>query len=669
MISWKKLILFAAALSLPGTGFAQAEQLKSSDVQRVMSQLYQRHVEKKQLDAETIQNAVRSYIDQFDPARAYLLEQEVKPYYNLSPAQLREILQEYSTNNFSIFNKLDALFQRSIVRSRAARQKLFKSSDPLFTKASATAAAKNDDPQPMPNFVGTPAGLEERMQGYLLDYIRGQIKRFGSKEVIAQKTVVLENFEDDAKSHENPYLYEDFEGRPLDAASKENLFTIHVLKALASTLDAHTTVYNPEEAYDMKVRLEKGLNGVGIVVKKSPDGVFVEKILKNSPAYNAKVITVGDRLVEVNGRSAHTIPFEELLNMLRGEDAKKVTLVLKKRSGLTSLTSQKTYSVSLTPAMITIDEDRVETSYVPYGNGIIGTITLKSFYKGANGLTSEKDVSDAIAKLKKAGNLKGLILDLRGNSGGFLTQAVKVAGLFITNGVIVISKYSNGEEHFYRDVDGKTFYDGPLVVLTSKTTASAAEIVAQALQDYGVAVVVGDPQTYGKGTIQSQTVTGEDRAASYFKVTVGKYYTVSGKTPQLEGVKADVVVPGELSFEEIGEEYVENAIPADTISASYSDQLADVDPQMKPWYLRYYVPSLQKKQSEWKATIPYLKQKSAERIRSNAAYQRFLKMLVEFQRTGVPPQDNIAQLRELQHEEAVNIVKDMIAQDTTLKPK
>ena len=155
-------------------------------------------------------------------------------------------------------------------------------------------------------------------------------------------------------------------------------------------------------------------------------------------------------------------------------------------------------------------------------------------------------------KLKSQGNLRGLILDLRSNSGGFLSQAVKVAGLFISDGVIVISKYSNGEEKFYRDVDGKTVYDGPLVVLTSKATASAAEIVAQALQDYGVALVVGDEHTYGKGTIQTQTVT-DNRSTSYFKVTVGKYYTVSGHTPQKEGVKADIVVPGRWSKEKIGE--------------------------------------------------------------------------------------------------------------------
>ena len=164
-------------------------------------------------------------------------------------------------------------------------------------------------------------------------------------------------------------------------------------------------------------------------------------------------------------------------------------------------------TVPLVREEIAVDEDRARWNYEIFDGGIIGKIKLDSFYQGDNGMTSENDVREAIKQLDKQGNLRGLILDLRENSGGFLSQAVKVAGLFITNGVVVISKYFNGEEHFYRDMDGKISYDGPLIILTSKATASAAEIVAQALQDYGVAIIVGDEHTYGKGTIQSQTVT------------------------------------------------------------------------------------------------------------------------------------------------------------------
>ncbi len=177
------------------------------------------------------------------------------------------------------------------------------------------------------------------------------------------------------------------------------------------------------------------------------------------------------------------------------------------------------------------------------------------------------------------GKLLGLVLDLRNNPGGYLTQAVKVAGLFISDGVVVVSKYSNGEIQYYRDLDGNPQYTGPLVVLTSRLTASAAEIVAQALQDYGVALVVGDDRTYGKGTIQAQTVT-DTGASSYFKVTVGEYFTPSGKSPQLTGVKSDVLLPGPYSKTKVGEKYLDHPIAADHIAPSFNDDLKDIDAQI-----------------------------------------------------------------------------------------
>ncbi|MFA6917135.1 MAG: S41 family peptidase [Parachlamydiales bacterium] len=666
MLRWKFLFHAFILSSLPFFCHADQDLLKTSDVQKVMQELLQRHVEKKEVSPELLQNAVRAYIEQFDSGHVYLLEQEVKPFVYLSPTELSALKEDYAKGDFSLFKKIDVLFVRAIERARSVRKELYATPDTLFT-ASSQAAKEALEGSPVLPFATSPAALKERNQNELIAYIRSQMRRFGAADVLNQKKSVLANYEDEARTHENPYLFEDIEGKPLVASAKENIFTIHVLKAFATILDAHTSVFNPEEAYDMRVRLEKQFNGVGIIVRKKPDGVFVERILRDSPAAKQGGIEPGDRLVEINGRSAYNIPYEELQNLLRGDRAQKVTLTLKKTGELIDKTSPKTYTVRLEPAMITVNDDRVEISYVPYGNGIIGTITLKAFYKGANGVTSEKDVSDAIKKLDKIGNLKGLVLDLRGNSGGFLTQAVKVAGLFITNGVVVISKYSTGEEHFYRDMDGKTSYNGPLVVLTSKTTASAAEIVAQALQDYGVAVVVGDPQTFGKGTIQSQTITGGEQSPSYFKVTVGKYYTVSGRTPQLDGVKADITAPSELSYEEIGEEYLEDVIPADKILASFSDQLADVDPQMKPWYLRYYVPSLQQQENKWRTLIPELRRNSLARIQTNNDYQRYLTALSVAHQQKRPFKENVAPLHELQHQEAINVVKDMVDLDSTLK--
>ena len=152
-----------------------------------------------------------------------------------------------------------------------------------------------------------------------------------------------------------------------------------------------------------------------------------------------------------------------------------------------------------------MNDDRIKSSYEVVEGGIIGKITLHSFYESTDGVSSEKDIKEAIRDFRRKGELNGLVLDLRENSGGFLGQAVRVAGLFVSNGVIVISKYGKGDVHYLRNIVGKSYFNGPLVVLTSKMSASASEIVAQALQDYGVALVVGDERTFGKGSIQYQT--------------------------------------------------------------------------------------------------------------------------------------------------------------------
>jgi carboxyl-terminal processing protease len=163
---------------------------------------------------------------------------------------------------------------------------------------------------------------------------------------------------------------------------------------------------------------------------------------------------------------------------------------------------------------------RLQAFDEPFGDGLIAKLTLPAFYESEEGSSCEKDMRDALRKLKAKGKVLGVVLDLRENSGGFLNQAVKTAGLFITSGVIVISKYAQGELQYLRDLDGRVYYTGPLLVLTSKASASAAEIVAQALQDYGTALVVGDERTYGKGSIQYQNVT-ERGSGAFFKVTVG----------------------------------------------------------------------------------------------------------------------------------------------------
>lgn len=676
---WKKksfsligLFLTVLVYSFALFGQTGPDVLKERDIAAILDKILSEHLGKKELSGKIIQNALVLYINQFDPQRIYLLDGEVAPYLTLGEEQVKTILAESKKSDFSIFYKLNQTIQQAIERSRKIRAGLEANVvESAFEKKVALREKEGSS-----DFAKTVLELRERLLRFLENYIEEKKQRYGILKTVERKKQVIADFELSLRDLENQYLFQDQQGKLLPLAQRENLFSIHVLKALAASLDSHTSFYKSNEAFDIRLRLQKEFKGIGLILQDTNQGVVVTHLLSGGPAERTKLIEVGDILVKIDGKSVGDISFEKIMEMLHGEQESEIVLefIRDRKDG------KKTYTVALKKEMIVLHKDRVDVSSEPFGNGILGIIKLHAFYQSEH-VSSEQDIRDAIAGLKKKGNLRGLILDLRENGGGFLSQAVKVAGLFISDGIVVISKYASGEDKIYRDVDGKTYYDGPLIVLTSKASASASEIVAQALQDYGVALVVGDEHTYGKGTIQTQTIT-DGESSSYFKVTVGKYYTVSGHTPQKEGVKADVVVPGHWSEEKIGELYA-NSVAADTIAPLYEDTLKDVPESQRSWYMKYYMPALQKKTDTWQKLVPQLRVNSSYRIAHNKNYQHFLKKVQGKEddlsaeddsddewSSGTSENKNYGE-DDLQQQEAFSILKDMIimhhAQET--KPK
>ncbi|KKL85137.1 hypothetical protein LCGC14_1957750 [marine sediment metagenome] len=355
------------------------------------------------------------------------------------------------------------------------------------------------------------------------------------------------------------------------------------------------------------------------------------------------------------------------MKKMKSKDSSEILLGFKRilDDGSTSF-----WKVKLEREPISMDDQRLTYSLEPFLNGVIAKLDLTSFYENSNGITSEKDIKKALRTIKKENNLLGVILDLRENAGGFLSQAIKVTALFIKNGVVVISKNSQDEMRYLRNIEGEAFYNGPLVILTSKLSASASEIVAAALQDYGVALIVGDKTTFGKGSIQYQTIT--DKSADYFfKVTVGKYYTVSGKTTQIEGVQADIVVPSEYSPFKIGERYLKYPLKSDRVKPAYTDRLTDINGKIKLWFRHNYLPNLQKKVNFWQKMLPTLRKNSQMRVSKDPIFQSFLKKQdqIKLKIKGEDIQisaDDFSTV-DLQMTEASNILKDMIVIESDLR--
>ena len=653
---WARLFLFIfICLASTFSDLKATDQLAIKEIPTIMQQIFDQHISQREISPDVIKKSYLSYINQFDPYRIYLLESEVYPFQQISNAAASKAVEEYRNNNFQSFAELNRLIQKAIFRARAIRQEMSYNATPLFYLVGTGYDELSDQ---KPAFAKTTAELKERIRSQLVNFINAEKNKFGTAVVMQNQAQILTLFEKHTQDKENQYLYLDDSGKALSPEVAENLFALHLLKAFTGSLDAHTSFYNLSEAHELKMKLQNKFEGIGLSVEERPDGKMqIAEIVKNSPADQSRKIERKDILLSINGQDLKELTLDEVMDVLQN-GAKEVRLQLERPNGTT-------FEVTLQRTSMTINEDRVKAAYQKVEDGVIGVITLNAFYQGENEVTSASDIKNAIRRLAAKGPLKGIILDLRENSGGFLMQAVKTAGLFMTNGVVVISKYFNGDEHFYRDLDGKRSYDGPLIVLTSRATASAAEIVAQALQDYGLAVIVGDRETYGKGTIQNQTIT-KDNATSLFKVTVGRYYTVSGKTPQLNGVKVDIVVPGPFNYEKIGEKFLSATVPADTIPADYNDKLDDLTFLQKQWFVRHYLPTLQQKQVKWNPILNELRIRSSQRISQNIGYQRFLRNL-----QTLKPGEPIRMDRDYQLAEAVNILKDMIqlnSSQETLEP-
>jgi carboxyl-terminal processing protease len=619
-------------------------QLKKPDVREAMDQMLSYHVDYKQFSPLIARRSLRVFVEQFDSEKLYLLSHEVRPFLDPKEDRLKGMVQKYLKDDLSEYEGINQIIQRAILRARGLRQEVEAEIvlNPTDIKAPLTDSYAE--------YPKDEAELKERIKKQLLRILTVEKRNGKMRALTTDKCKKLfDLWEKRFARFESTYLS--------SSGARDHYLCMHILKALGKSLDAHTSYFSPEEAYEMRTSLEKQFEGIGVVLKEGVDGVVIHDMIKGGPAERCGKIRSGDMLVQIDGQSMEGASYDDILKKLQGSGSGQIEIGLRhfKEDEV-----QEFYTVQLKREKIVMQDDRVQYTFEPYGDGIIGKINLPSFYEGGGGTSCATDLRAALRALKKEGDLRGLVLDMRENSGGFLNQAVKVGGLFISSGVIVISKYAKGETQYHRDLDAHFYYNGPLVVLTSRSSASAAEIVAQALQDYGTALIVGDDRTYGKGTIQYQTITDKG-AESFFKVTVGRYYTVSGRTPQVDGVKADIVVPTEYSVYPIGERYLAFPLKSDRIPSAYVDPLNDVDPRNRSWFQKNYLPNVQKKLSLWTQMLPELSENSAYRLKQNKDYALFLKAIGQ-EKTDTPYSPSAKEnwgVDDLQMVEAVNIVKDM----------
>ena len=343
------------------------------------------------------------------------------------------------------------------------------------------------------------------------------------------------------------------------------------LSALTRAYDPHTDYMSPTEADNFEINnIKLSLSGIGALLRWEDGYTKIQRLVPGGPAELSKQMKTEDTIVAVAQGNEEAVdvvemPLNKVVQLIRGKRGTEVRLTV--LPGGTAAGSVKK-EVRLVRADIPLTESFAKSQVIDHIDAEgrthrLGVINLPQFYEHCT-----RDVDRLITRLQKE-NIHGLVLDLRRNGGGILDEAIALTGLFISRGPVVQVRDSRQQTMVYRDRNDRVSYDGPLIVLVGHLSASASEIVAAALQDYGRAVVVGDQSTHGKGTVQSVLSLNQflrpDLVSDPGKVklTVSKFYRIAGGTTQREGVNPDIVLPSVYDYMELGEASLPNPLPAD----------------------------------------------------------------------------------------------------------
>jgi len=380
------------------------------------------------------------------------------------------------------------------------------------------------------------------------------------------------------------------------------------LTALANVYDPHSDYFNKSQADNFAIGMNLQLFGIGAELYSDEGYCTIRRVMPNGPAEKSKKIKAKDRIVAVAQSNAPPVDvvdmsLNKVVQLIRGPKGTEVTLTLipaddpSERRSLTLIRDEiKLEDNEAKAKVIEVSDDNGRTLR-------LGVLDLPSFYatidfgrqrpmdlagEGSSAPRSTSaDCARLLTKLKREG-IDGVILDLRRNGGGSLEEAIKLTGLFIKEGPVVQARAPDGSRIIHEDDDPRVVYEGPLIVLTSRFSASASEILAGALQDYGRALIVGDISTHGKGTVQNlnplaafvrSTSATED--PGQLKTTIRMFFRPSGSSTQLKGVLPDIVLPSVWNYsKDVGEKALQNSLPWTNILAAKYDKLDLVEPYL-----------------------------------------------------------------------------------------
>lgn len=406
----------------------------------------------------------------------------------------------------------------------------------------------------------------------------------------------------------------------------EDVFALF-MNSFTQVYDPHTDYFSPSASDNFTIAMKLSLEGIGATLRQDGDYTTVASIIPGGPAHKSKLINEEDKIVGVaqgdDGEMVDIIGWrlDDAIQLIRGKKGTIVRLqIMKAKEGPSAPPTE----IKIVREEVKLEEQAAKDEILNIEeNGMnfkLGVVKLPSFYTDFEGQqkgksdyrSTTRDVKNILNKLKEQ-KVDGIILDLRNNGGGSLQEAIQLTGLFITDGPVVQVKNSANIIEVDNDTDPGIIYDGPLAVIVNRFSASASEIFAAAIQDYGRGLILGS-NTFGKGTVQNlidlnRTIPMANKKLGQLKLTIAKFYRINGSSTQLLGVKPDINFPSQFTAKEFGESGQQSALPWDQIPSTQFKRFSDLS-----------------------ESFSMLRNKHEERAKKDHEYQYLLQDVEEFAR-------------------------------------
>jgi carboxyl-terminal processing protease len=533
-----------------------------------------RHYQPLKEDDNFSERVFDLYIDRLDLNKRYFLQSD----FDELAAYKLKIDDEWKERSLEFFQKSSNLIQKRLLETKAYYTEFL--TVPFDLKKNESIET---DPEKM-KYPRDNAELREAWRKALkfqvITRVAGnlQIQEDAAAKSDTVKVKTVEVLEAEARKGllDN---YNDWYDR-VRKMDEDDRWSIYI-NSIISAYDPHSVYMPPRDKERFDMTMSGKYEGIGATLRQKDGYLVVVDMFPGSPSWRSKKIEVNDLIMRVAQGDEPSVDIldmkqENAVALIKGPKNTKVRLTIRKRDGSVS-------EVVLTRAVVVMEESYATSLILKDASGTVSTgyIYLPQFYQDfqdRNGRKCADDVAAEIEKLKSQG-IDGLIVDLRNNGGGSLPEAVKMAGLFFPKGPVVQIKTKEGNPQILEDTDSKTQYGGPLVVMTNYSSASASEIFAAAIQDYGRGIILGSPSTWGKGTVQRVTDLDEFvnerfndiKPLGALSLTIQKFYRINGKTTQLKGVTPDIILPDSYQLMDIGEKEEKYALSWDEISpAKYS---------------------------------------------------------------------------------------------------